>query len=1544
MINCAPILSLAALQSAIIRNPLVVSSETSVRESIMSMASHGSRCQVPPSLKHQQNNLHQQLRSNCLVVVDQGRIVGLFTARDVIRLTLNSRRWDEQTLQELLTAPPIALQESELTNIFRLISLLQCPQISHLPIVDEDKHLIGLITAESLIPILQSVAFWEDWTVQAVMNTEQAPIVTADLQTEIAQPKAMITSEHGSVVIVDAEETRIPQHLLSAQDWLRCQDFSLNREAKPEPTQSASPLVTVQPEDSLLAVAEIIAEQSIQQVVVIGEKGEYLGLITAKELLKTLTPEALYDLAGHFKEQLNQQVSSQTKELEAQLKQQKEVETALKFSESRFRGIFENMSQFIGLLSPDGVLLEANQTALQAVGIERKDAVGLPFWETPWWQKVSPETKAQLRQAIQQAAQGEFIRYEVEVRGINNSWIPIDFSLRPIKDDRGEVILLIPEGRDLTEAKRLEAERQQTLFLLQASQRRYASLVEALPVGIFRCDSLGRCIYTNEVACEILGLSPTATQGYGWQQALHPEDREQVIAQWQQAITENHSFQMEYRFAQPNGTVKWVYGQSAIERDSNDQVHGYIGTVTDISDRKQAEIALETIITGTATTTGQDFFPALVTHLAEALAMSHILVAELVGDNLSTLAFWNNGTLTQNFSYPLVNTPCEQSIRQGEFYCDAAVQEQFPQDEDLRTMNASSYLGVALYNTAGEVIGNLCVFNQSRIRDEKRITNILRVFAARAAAELERQRVNTELEALNEALESKVEERTLTLQQREAELQDFFENAHDLIQSVSLATGQFEYVNQSWRKRLGYSPEEVKNLTIFDVLHPNCHDYCRQLLTKMKNGEVEMVKAIEVTFLSKAGEEILLEGGINCRCQDQKPIATRAIFRDITERKKTEQEIRRLQERLAYLLNSNPAIIYSCQPDGNQEATFISENIQNILGYSSEEFTAQANFTFWSNHIHPDDRDQVLTKASQIWEDDTYHDEYRFLHGEGHYIWVRDECRLIRDEQGNPIEIIGYFADITQQKEIEQAIRDSQQFLKSVLTVFPLYLFWKDTQSVYLGCNQNFAITAGVSSPEAIIGKTDHDLPWTKQETEQYLLDDQEVIQSATPKLGILEKQTQANGQQIWVETSKVPLYGGNGEVIGVLGTYQDITARKEAEERLQQTNEALIRATQLKDEFLANMSHELRTPLNAILGMTEGLQETVYGNINPKQAKALKTIERSGAHLLELINDILDLSKIESGKMELKYGETEILSLCQSALVFIHQQSYKKQIQVETKISHDLPNLFADERRLRQVLINLLTNAVKFTPEGGQVTLDVTVSSQEKDHAYCRFCVSDTGIGIAPENMNRLFEPFIQIDSALNRRYEGTGLGLSLVKRIVELHGGEVGVTSEVGVGSCFYFDLPLSPLLTPPQASTSIENNQSEDSVDTSTAKSPLILLAEDNEANRMTISNYLEAKGYRLLIATNGQQAVELARRESPDIILMDIQMPDTDGLEIMRQLRHCSSLATVPIIALTALAMEGDRDRCIQAGASEYLTKPVRLKALLQTIQEQLGSRH
>ncbi|MDY7022971.1 MAG: ATP-binding protein, partial [Cyanobacteriota bacterium] len=405
----------------------------------------------------------------------------------------------------------------------------------------------------------------------------------------------------------------------------------------------------------------------------------------------------------------------------------------------------------------------------------------------------------------------------------------------------------------------------------------------------------------------------------------------------------------------------------------------------------------------------------------------------------------------------------------------------------------------------------------------------------------------------------------------------------------------------------------------------------------------------------------------------------------------------------------------------------------------------------------------------------------------------------------------------------------------------------------------------------------------------------------------------------------------------------RDITERKQAEAQLKQTNEELARATRLKDEFLANMSHELRTPLNAILGMTEVLQEEVLGDLNSQQRKALETVERSGCHLLELINDILDVAKIESGQIELDCTSVSIHHLCQSSLSFIKQQALKKRIQLEIKLPVNLPEVVVDERRIRQVLINLLNNAVKFTPEGGRITLEVTFPVQNTQESTVKnplqIDVIDTGIGIPSEKITKLFQPFVQIDSALNRQYTGTGLGLALVKRIVELHGGEVKLTSQEGVGSCFSILLPSiasfsssAELQTSSRLNTRIYSAQPQDS--------PLILLAEDNEANIRTISSYLRAKRYRLVVARNGEEAIIQAQLETPDLIVMDIQMPKMDGLEAIKRIRQDPNLVHIPIVALTALAMSGDREQCLEAGASDYLSKPIQLKQLVNSIQRLL----
>lgn len=430
------------------------------------------------------------------------------------------------------------------------------------------------------------------------------------------------------------------------------------------------------------------------------------------------------------------------------------------------------------------------------------------------------------------------------------------------------------------------------------------------------------------------------------------------------------------------------------------------------------------------------------------------------------------------------------------------------------------------------------------------------------------------------------------------------------------------------------------------------------------------------------------------------------------------------------------------------------------------------------------------------------------------------------------------------------------------------------------------------------------------------------------------------------------PITSDGSREFGQLSEAFQIMRQQAAE--LKTINRELDRATRLKDEFLANMSHELRTPLNAILGMTEGLQEEIFGAVNEQQMQALGTIERSGNHLLSLITDILDVAKIESGTLDLDYSAIEVGSLCRSSLAFIKQQAYSKRIQIETRIPQDLPPLNADERRIRQVLINLLSNAVKFTAAGGQVVLEVSYirlpqeTEREKENPTftywdaLKFDVIDTGIGISEKNLKKLFQPFIQVDSNLNRQYEGTGLGLALVKRIVELHGGTVSVTSTLGAGSCFSFTLPLvdSIRVSPSPEEESTTSNPATSTPDLALPAAPWILLAEDNEANLTTLSTYFEAKGYRFVVAKDGEDAIALAKSKHPDLILMDIQLPRIDGFEVIRQIRAEDDLATVPIIALTAMTMPGDKERCLEAGASEYLGKPFKLKRLTELIHKWL----
>ncbi len=387
--------------------------------------------------------------------------------------------------------------------------------------------------------------------------------------------------------------------------------------------------------------------------------------------------------------------------------------------------------------------------------------------------------------------------------------------------------------------------------------------------------------------------------------------------------------------------------------------------------------------------------------------------------------------------------------------------------------------------------------------------------------------------------------------------------------------------------------------------------------------------------------------------------------------------------------------------------------------------------------------------------------------------------------------------------------------------------------------------------------------------------------------------------------------------------------------------------ANRAKSEFLASMSHELRTPLNAILGLSQVLLQQVFGELNPKQQEYLACIRSSGDHLLELINDILDLSKVEAGKAELLLEVVAVPDLCNSCLTIMREQAYDRGLQLNSQLDPDVTTCVADKRRLRQMLLNLLSNAIthtEFTPSGS-----VTLITEQLPSGV-RFTVADTGIGISEEQLARLFQPFTQLDSGLNRRAEGTGLGLYLTRSLAQLHGGDVTVESIAGEGSRFMIHLPDRPeALDRLSMLQSSQTTQVANPAQTTPALPVLcgpgsstiarILLVEDDAESAMLLRDYLSSQNYQVKHIRDGKNWLQRVRQFSPHLVLMDVQLSGhITGVDLLLMLRQEADLVDLPVIMVTAQAMQGDHERFLEAGATDYLSKPIdiaKLDTLLST---------
>lgn len=523
--------------------------------------------------------------------------------------------------------------------------------------------------------------------------------------------------------------------------------------------------------------------------------------------------------------------------------------------------------------------------------------------------------------------------------------------------------------------------------------------------------------------------------------------------------------------------------------------------------------------------------------------------------------------------------------------------------------------------------------------------------------------------------------------------------------------------------------------------------------------------------------------------------------------------------------------------------------------------------------------------------------------------------------------------DVTKYKRAEELLRESDLRQKAILDNIPDIAWLKDADMRFVAVNKPFLRACG-RDLENVLGKTDLDV-WPGELAERYMADDREVMREDRAKLIEEPLKTRDRGE-VWHETFKAPLFNAQGEAVGTTGIGRDITLRKRAEAELRRAKEAAEEASRAKSLFLANMSHEIRTPLNGVMGM---LQLAATTDPGAGRVKYIEYATRSARRLMAIISDILDLSKVESGKFEearTVFSPADMLAALDD---IFRADLEKKGVALRLELAEDSPeHVLGDEARIRQILFNLAGNAVKFT-ESGEVAVELSFPGGLRGHGDLRLLmiVSDTGIGIPDDKAIAIFDPFTQVDESYSRKFGGAGLGLGIVRRLVKNLGGALAVDSEPGRGTAIYCMIRIYPVdegaVTAIRVRKSVLKRRRAFALDA--------LLAEDEEINRLAAETILVRLGHRVVCAASGVEVLEAVGKKRFDCILMDVQMPKMDGVEAARRIRAgengmCDP--AVPIVALTAHAMEGDRERFLASGMTAYLAKPFTPEELDEVLAE------
>jgi PAS domain S-box-containing protein len=676
--------------------------------------------------------------------------------------------------------------------------------------------------------------------------------------------------------------------------------------------------------------------------------------------------------------------------------------------------------------------------------------------------------------------------------------------------------------------------------------------------------------------------------------------------------------------------------------------------------------------------------------------------------------------------------------------------------------------------------------------------------------------------------------------------------------------------------------------------------------------------------------------------------ANELLRNEIDEKKQAEKALSENEAKYRLIFESLQDLYYRTDKEGIIQ--IVSPSAYRMTGWTPEELVGM---DIRALYVDPEQRTPFLSLLAERRRVEDYQIVLRKKDGTPLHTSV--SSRMLFDSDGRYSGVAGTLRDITGRIEAEHALRESEERYRGIFDNAVEGIFRVDPQKGFISVNPALARMHGYETGEAMLsdlvlsGKS----VFVREEDRAAYLD---LVMVEGMVLGFEAELWRRDGSAFWASINARRVEGAGNENVRIEGIIEDITERKRSEEELRSTNLMLKAAiadvnemakqaeaaSKAKSEFLANMSHEIRTPLNGVIGMAGVLLDM---DLTDEQRRCVEVVKKSGESLLSLLNDLLDLSKIEAGRLDIETLDFDLEALVDDTMQMLAPTAREKNVRIEHSIAPEVPEfLSGDAGRLRQVLTNLGGNAVKFTPSG-EVVVSVSLAEETEETATIRFEVRDTGIGIPEGKIRMLFSPFTQVDGSTTRKYGGTGLGLSISKRLVELMGGTIGVESTEGKGSTFWFTVVLRKWDRVGMTKTA-EGHMRPDLAPEATRRPGRILLVEDNATNQVVAVAILKKLGHRVDVAENGSEAIKALRSMSYDLVLMDCQMPEMDGYEATKRIRSGeagSSNATIPIIAMTARAMQGDREKCLDAGMDDYLAKPISASSLSKALEKWLTLR-